>query len=59
MFAPSLEKVPPRISNTNSSKKGMITRAFSGNRLYCLDGLPKGTKFNQDYFIENIIFNHY
>ena len=55
MFAPSPEKVPPRISNTISSKKCMITIAFSGNRLYCLDGLPKGTKFNQDYFIEYIL----
>lgn len=55
MFAPSPEKVPPRISNKISSKKCMITIAFSGNRLYCLDGLPKGTKFNQDYFIENIL----
>lgn len=55
MFAQSPEKVQPSISNTIYSKKCMITIAFSGNRLYCLGGLPKGTKFNQDYFVENIL----
>lgn len=55
MYAPSIEKVPPRVLKKIGSKKCMITIAFSGDRLICIDALPKGIKFNQEYFITNIL----
>lgn len=55
MYASSSEKVPPRTSHNISSKKCMLTIAFSGDRLYCIDSLPKGIKFNQEYFIDNVL----
>mgnify|MGYP001073832873 CR=1 FL=1 len=55
MYASSSKKVPPRTSHNMSSKKCMLTIAFSGDRLYCIDSLPKGTKFNQEYFIDNVL----
>lgn len=55
MHNSSSEKVPPRTSYNISSKKCMITIAFSGDGLYCINSLPKGTKFNQEYFIDNAL----
>lgn len=55
MYAESKEKVPNRISKKIDSKKVMITMFFNGNSLLCFDMLPKGKKYNQEYFINNII----
>ena len=55
MYAQSIEKVPPRVLKKIGPKKYMITIAFSGNRLICINALPKWIKFNQEYFISNIL----
>lgn len=54
MFAQSREKVDLRIRQTISSKKTLITIFFTGTNLIAIDDLPKGRRFTQDYFINNI-----
>jgi hypothetical protein len=55
MIAPSAEEVVPRTKGTISARKTMITIFFTSTRLLVLDSLPKGTKFNQDYFIDPVL----
>jgi hypothetical protein len=33
----------------------MLTVRFSGERLLVLEALPKGRKFNQDYFLQSVL----
>jgi hypothetical protein len=33
----------------------MITRFFTARQLIALDVLPKGQKYNQEYFVQNIL----
>jgi hypothetical protein len=37
----------------------MVTIFFTSTRLLVLNFLPKGTKFNQDYFIDTVLPNLY
>jgi hypothetical protein len=37
----------------------MVTIFFTPTRLLVLNFLPKGTKFNQDYFIDTVLPNIY
>jgi hypothetical protein len=53
MFAHSRESVAPRIRQDISAPKTMIPIFFTSRRLLVLGTLPKGTKFNQDYFIQS------
>jgi histone-lysine N-methyltransferase SETMAR len=55
MFADSRESVTPRIRHDISTPKTMITIFFTSRRLLVSEALPKGTKFNQDYFIQYIL----
>jgi transposase len=54
MFAESRANVVPRIRRDISGPKTMVTIFFTSRRLLVLEALPKGTKFNQDYFIDAI-----
>jgi hypothetical protein len=54
MFSDSRENVLPRIRQDISASQTMITIFFTSRRLLVLEALPKGTKFNQDYFIQCI-----
>jgi histone-lysine N-methyltransferase SETMAR len=54
MFADSRESVVPRVRQGISGRKTMITIFFTSTRLLVLEALPKGAKFNQDYFIDAI-----
>jgi hypothetical protein len=40
-------------------QKIMVTIFFTSTRLLVLNFLPKGTKFNQDYFIDKVLPNLY
>jgi hypothetical protein len=54
MFAGSRESIVPRIRRDITGKKTLLTILFPSRRLLVLTPLPKGTKFNQNYFIEAI-----
>jgi transposase len=51
--------VVPRTKQNISAKKTMVTIFFRSTRLLVLNFLPKGTKFNQDYFIDTVLPNLY
>jgi hypothetical protein len=55
MFVRSRDEVIPRASPTIGSKKVMVTIFFTGNRLLKLAYLPQGQKYNQEYFINEIL----
>jgi transposase len=57
MFATSAREVVPRTKENISAKKTMVTIFFTSTRLLVLNVLPKGTKFNQDYFIDTALPN--
>jgi hypothetical protein len=59
MFATSAREVVPRTKQNISAKKIMITTFFTSTRLLMPNFLPKGTKFNQDYFIDTVLSNLY
>jgi hypothetical protein len=59
MFADSRESVVPRIRQDISVPKTMITIFFTSRRLLVLETLPKGPKFNQDYFNQCIFPRFY
>jgi hypothetical protein len=59
MFAPSAREVVPRTQQNISVKKTTVTIFFTSTRLWVLNLLPKGTKFNQDYFIDTVLPNLY
>jgi hypothetical protein len=55
MFASSAEEVVPRTKQNISARKTMITIVFISAGLLLLNFLPKGTKFNQDYFMDAVL----
>jgi hypothetical protein len=59
MFATSARDVVPRTKQNISAKKTMVTVFFTSTRLLVLNFPPKGTKFNQDYFIDTVLPNLY
>jgi hypothetical protein len=52
MFARGPSKVIPRTRQTIGAKKTMIMIFFTARQLILLDVLSKGSKFNQQYFID-------
>jgi hypothetical protein len=54
IFAGSRESVVPRIRPDISRPKTMLPIFFPSRRLLVLKPLPKGTKFNQGYFVHAI-----
>jgi histone-lysine N-methyltransferase SETMAR len=54
MFARSPRDVIPRTRQGIGVKKTMITVFFTGRKLIVLDILPKGSRFNQLYFVDYI-----
>jgi hypothetical protein len=59
MFATSAREVVPRTKQNVSATKTRVTIFFTSTRLLVLDFFPKGTKFNQDYFIDTVLPNLY
>jgi hypothetical protein len=59
MVATSAREVVPRNEQNISAKKTMVTIFFTSTRLLVLNFLQKGTKFNQDYFIDTVLPNLY
>jgi hypothetical protein len=59
MFATSAREVVLRTKQNIYAKKIMVTIFFTSPRLLVLNFLPKGTKFNQDYFIDTLLPNLY
>jgi hypothetical protein len=59
MFATSTREVVPRTKQNISAKQPMVTIFFTSTRLLVLKSLLKGTKFNQDYFIDTVLPNLY
>jgi histone-lysine N-methyltransferase SETMAR len=59
MFATSARDVVPRTKQNISAKKIIITIFFTSTQLLVLNFLPKGIKFNQDYFIDTVLPNLY
>jgi hypothetical protein len=51
--------VVPRTKQNISAMKNMVTIFFTSTRLLLLNFLTKGTKFNQDYFIDTVLPNLY
>jgi histone-lysine N-methyltransferase SETMAR len=54
-FAESRERVVLRIRQGISGQKIMITIFFTSTQLQVLEALPKGVKFNQDYFVHAVL----
>jgi hypothetical protein len=59
MFATSAREVVPRTKQNISAMKTMITLFFTSTRLLVLNFLPKGIKFNHNYFIDTMLPNLY
>jgi hypothetical protein len=59
MFATSAREVVSRTKQNISAKKNIVTIFFTSTRLLVLNFLPKGTKFNQDCFIDTVLPNLY
>jgi hypothetical protein len=57
MFATSAREVVPRIKQNISVMKTTVAIFFTSTGLLVLNVLPKGTKFNQDYFIDTVLPN--
>jgi hypothetical protein len=57
MFATSAREVVTRTKQNISARKTMVTIFFASTRLLVLNFLPKGTKLNQDYFIDTVLPN--
>jgi transposase len=55
MFAISVRDVVPKTKQNISAKKTLVTIFLVPTRLLVLNFLPKGTKFNQDYFIDTVL----
>jgi hypothetical protein len=55
MFASSQDEVIPRTKATIGAYKVMVTIFFSGLHLIILKALRLGTRFNQEYFIIEIL----
>jgi hypothetical protein len=54
MFARAPSEVRPRSRQTIGAKKTIITIFFTARQLILLDVLPKVSKFNQQYFIDDM-----
>jgi hypothetical protein len=54
MFVDSRESIVARIPQDISGQKAMTGVFLTSTRLLVVDTLSKGTKFNQDYFIDAI-----
>jgi hypothetical protein len=52
MSARSSKDVIPRTRQASGTKKTMGTIFFTGRKRIVLDILPKGSKFNQLYFVD-------
>jgi hypothetical protein len=59
MFTTSAREVVPRTKQNISAMKTMVPIFFTSTRLLVLNFLPKGTKFNQKYFIDTVLPNLY
>jgi transposase len=59
MFAVSAAEVVPRTKQNISTRKTMVTIFFTYTRSLVLNFLTKGTRFNQDYFIDAALPNLY
>jgi hypothetical protein len=59
IFATSAREVVPRNKQNISVMKTMVPIFFTLTRLLVLNLLIKGTKFNQDYFIDTVLPNLY
>jgi hypothetical protein len=55
MFASSRDAVTPRIRPDISTKETMLTVFFTSRKFLVLDALPKGQKYNEDYFAQKMI----
>jgi hypothetical protein len=55
MFAHSRDEVIPRVSSTIDAKKVMFTIFLTGTQLVNLAQLPRGRKYNTEYFINAIL----
>jgi hypothetical protein len=55
MFARPHEEMIPRLRSGISIKKVMIPVFFTARQLIVLDYLPKGQKYNQEYFVQNVL----
>jgi histone-lysine N-methyltransferase SETMAR len=55
MYARSRSEVTPRTRVQFGGPKTMITVFFSGTRLIVLNALPKGARFNQEYFLDWVL----
>jgi hypothetical protein len=55
MFGSSPAEVTAKVRQSISCKKVMITHFPTANGRLILDALPKGLKYNQDYFIDNLL----
>jgi hypothetical protein len=59
MSAISAREVVSRTKQNISAKKIIVIIFFTATRLLVLNFLPKGTNFNQDYFIDTVLPNRY
>jgi hypothetical protein len=59
MFAASAREMVSRTKPNIFAKKTMVTIFFTSTRLLVLNFLPKGAKFNQDYFVDTVLPNLY
>jgi hypothetical protein len=55
MWMPPGETVPDRERYTIQSSKLMVTIMWNPNGFYIVNDLPKGNKFNVQYYIHNIL----
>jgi hypothetical protein len=55
IFALSVEEAVPRTKHNISDRQTVIIIFFRSAELLMLIFLPKGTKFNQDYFIDAVL----
>jgi hypothetical protein len=55
MFTVSREKVTSFVRTEPAVQKVMITVFFTSTTLIVSEALPKGKKFNKDYFISTVL----
>jgi hypothetical protein len=59
VFATLAREAVPRTKENISTKKTMVRMFFTSARLLMLTFLPKGRKFNQEYFTDMVLPNRY
>jgi hypothetical protein len=57
MFADRREEVIPRLRPGISIEPVMITVFFTARQLIALDVLPKGQRYDQEYFVQKILLS--